>query len=70
MIVLYLGLMTANNRQSCSSPSVATWVKFTDILLPYCFLACASKPAMSNPRPGGPVWPSRRFCAAQFRFSL
>jgi len=30
----------------------------------------ASNSAMSNPRPLGRMWPSRRFCAAQFRFSL
>jgi len=28
------------------------------------------KAAMSNPRPSGRVRPSRRFCAAHFRFSL
>jgi len=28
------------------------------------------KPAVSNSRPTGRMWSSRRFCAAQFGFSL
>jgi len=31
---------------------------------------CSTKPAMSNPLPSGRIRPRRRFCAAQFRFSL
>jgi len=65
---------TANNIMikhfACNVPTLGLQRKSVYSLCADLLQQKLLKPAMSNSRPVGRMRPSRRFCAAQFRFSL
>jgi len=56
-------------RLSCYDFPCQTQYRLVNIVK-YKLTLLFTRAAMSNPLPTGRMWPTRRFCAAQFRFLL